>query len=162
MKFAPAKKIRDFSWSEPSPAWIPHEIFENWHFPKICCPGITRSKMLTGTWGPDQNEAQTTPGVEQILPEQTNYWNPEHLQSKVVQRHHFLTARRGQIAHCRRITLRANALQVTWNTNRGATKQWNSRQRKKIVSCHGLNPHQLEYFMKFSKIDIFKKPRGPV
>ena len=35
MKFAPAKKICEFSWSEPSPASIFHEIFEKFQFSKI-------------------------------------------------------------------------------------------------------------------------------
>ena len=48
-------------------------------------------------------------------------------------------------------TMKGSSLQATWNTNRGATKQWNSRQRRKFLIFHGLTLHQLEYFMKFSK-----------
>ena len=69
MKFAPAKKICDFSWSETSPASLFHEIFENRDFQKNACAGLARSKTMTGMRGPDQNEAQTTPDIEQIPPE---------------------------------------------------------------------------------------------
>ena len=45
-------------------------------------------------------------------------------------------------------------LRDTWNMNRGAARQWNSRQRRKFMIFDAQTPHRLQYFRKFRVFEI--------
>ena len=45
-------------------------------------------------------------------------------------------------------------LRDTWNVNRGAAKQWNSRQRRNFMNFQCQTHHRLQYFRKCQVIEI--------
>ena len=143
MKFAPAKKFHGISCPKRSPTSSKHEKSEFSKFSKICSPTGTLPSSLSVF-----NKSSGHHGSNQIVPWclKSKLTKPQPTQSdrtKVMDQNvspllicsfrpkiRFNIPVKESIARTIHDAMEGPFLQATSNTNHGAAKQWNSRQRR--------------------------------
>ena len=158
MKFAPAKKNRDFWWPDPSSTSIfskKNRVFEisvpctTLAWQRITCsfrngwPSYFQKikfEHIAAAWFQHIFETQSFQ-LPKFCP---NVGNLLFIQAPSCE----------QLSMLVQFLYGATTLRGTSNINRDAARQWNSRQRRNFIKFHSQTPHQLQYFRKFRDFEI--------